>query len=97
MPRFIKDAGPCEVLFEAPLDLPKGTILVHTHPYSKGEQQNHCIPGRTLEYENKPGEKDRPTLDFFKLEKGIIIDADKIIQFTPEKSEKPIINDRCGY
>lgn len=94
---FITDAGPCAASFKAPANLPEGTILVHIHPYSKGNSQNHCIPGRTLEYDNVPGVEDRPTLDILGLDQGIILDADKVIQFTPNESEQPTLINRCGY
>ncbi|NBC26887.1 MAG: hypothetical protein GVY08_08495 [Bacteroidetes bacterium] len=94
---FISDAGPCAVSFKAPGNLPEGTILVHTHPYSKGESQNQCIPGQTLKYDNVPGVEDRPTLNTLGLDEGIILDSDKVIRFTSNASEQPTLINRCGY
>lgn len=72
-------------------------FFVHTHPYKKNQLQKFCIPGETLEYKNRPGVKDRPALEKMGIERGIIIDAVKIISFTPDESEEPILIDRCGY
>lgn len=94
---LIVESGPCRNRFKKPNNLPEGTIFVHTHPYSAGDEQNHCIPGKTLIYDNEVGVEDRPTLDSMGLDLGIILDADKIIMFTTDESEEPILIDRCGY
>lgn len=92
-----EETGPCRITFSPPADLPEGTIYVHTHPYKANEEQNHCIPGETLKYKNRPGVKDRPALERMGLDRGIILDADKIILYTPNESGQPTLIDRCGY
>ena len=86
----------CIANFGVPNNLPNDAILVHTHPFKKGDILQ-CTPGRSYEYDHQPGKEDRPTLDKVGLEQGIILDAEKIIMFTPDESETPTLIDRCGY
>jgi len=92
-----EETGPCRIRFSVPSDLPAGAIYVHTHPYKKDQLQNHCIPGKTLKYKNEVGVKDRKALESMGLDKGIILDAEKIISFTTNESEDPTLINRCGY
>jgi len=92
-----EETGPCRIRFSIPSDLPPGAIYVHTHPYKKNQLQNHCIPGKTLKYKNEVGVKDRKALETMGLDRGIILDADKIISYTPNTSENPTLINRCGY
>jgi len=92
-----EETGPCRIRFSIPSGLPAGAIYVHTHPYKKNQLQNHCIPGETLKYKNRPGVKDRPALERMGLDRGIILDADKIISYTPNESQQPTLINRCGY
>lgn len=94
---YIGEPGPCNVNFKKPENLPEGTILIHTQPYKSGDVQKECVPGETFEYNNDVGEKDRPTLDSLGLERGIILDAEQIISFTPNENEEPDREERCGY
>jgi hypothetical protein len=86
----------CVANFGIPTILPNDAILVHIHPFKKGDILQ-CPLGRGWVYKNKPGLKDRETLEEADLEQGIILDVGKIIFFTPNESETPILIDRCGY
>lgn len=79
------------------IDLPAGAIYVHTHPYSNGETQRYCDTPRPIEYNNEVGVKDRPVLEKMGVNRGIIIDANKIILYTPNESSEPTLIERCGY
>jgi len=91
------NSSPCKAVFKKPANLPDGAIMVHTHPYSNGELQNHCRPGETLEYDSGPGIEDGQALRDLGLENGIILDADKIILFNQDYSVPPTLINRCGY
>lgn len=94
---LITSEGPCHIQFTPPADLPEGAIYVHTHPYKNGEEQNHCTPGETLIYENVVGDSDPASLGSMGITRGLIIDADMILSYTPNPSQAPITHNRCGY
>ncbi|WP_022836230.1 hypothetical protein [Salisaeta longa] len=98
-PSQIIDTTPCKLEFTASSDLPRGTIYVHTHPYTNGEQQDYCETPIPVGYENEVGVDDRPALVQMNLNKGLIIDADKIILYTAEGNSTNgyATYNRCGY
>lgn len=98
-PSQITQQTSCKLRFQAPSDLPNGTIYAHTHPYTNGEQQDYCDTPIPVEYENEVGVKDRPALQQMNLEEGLILDADKIIFYKADGNDSDgyASYDRCGY
>lgn len=98
-PSNVTQQTPCKLRFQAPSDLPDGTIYVHTHPYTNGEQQNHCDTPIPVEYDNEVGVEDRPALQQMTLNEGLILDADKIIFYKADGNDPEgyATYDRCGY
>jgi hypothetical protein len=90
------EQGPCRVSVANIQDLPPGSIFVHTHPYTNGEVQQHCLDDFSPTYNNEVGAEDRQTLTALGLDSGIIIDADKII-FYDDNSSNDTSFIRCGY
>lgn len=96
-PSFIISQGPCKVEFNIPNNLSSSTIFVHTHPYKNGERQYKCEAGDSFVYRSFPVRKDdKETLDRLGLDKGMFIDAEKIV-FYDEKGKITKMIDRCGY
>jgi hypothetical protein len=64
-----------------PTNMPPGTIMVHTHPYSTNEPLSHC--GDPNPYRNQPSASDVDLVHANSMiPLGLIIDADGIIVFT---------------
>lgn len=79
---FAADA--CMVDFGIPPDsLPDTAILVHTHPWSQGQDQtiNPACSNEAAPYESLPGDGDVAALIGTGVDVGIILDKDGIILF----------------
>ena len=96
-PSQITQQTPCKLGFQAPSELPDGTIYIHTHPYEDGERQNACPT--SPKYDNEVGVEDRSALQQMNLEEGLIIDGDQTIFYEADGNDPDgyATYDRCGY
>ncbi|GAB5410762.1 MAG: hypothetical protein BalsKO_31270 [Balneolaceae bacterium] len=95
--QFIQEDGPCSIDFIIPNGIPSSVIFVHSHPYKNGEVQNACEAGNSFIYRTYPvKDKDKRTLDKLGVDKGVYIDAEKIIVYD-KKGRIIQTTNRCGY
>ncbi len=90
--------GPCHVqISDTPGSWPDGTIVVHTHPWARGEFLEACgDPGR---YQNVASNRDRTAVGFHLDDVngiGLILDADGFILFTPT-ADSEFHEGSCGF
>lgn len=105
----IENATACDfeidmgALDDADLDLPDGTIFIHSHPWSHGDDQEPACGtaphGGSRTYQSGPGDRDGDALDalqdFFGIEmEGVVLDGDGI-HFFDEDGETVDTADRC--
>jgi hypothetical protein len=95
----IHENGPCTVTInDQPGSWPEGTIMVHTHPWSRGQYQDVCEGGGGF-YQNVPSVADHGTLMYYLQDVnaiGLILDADGFILFTPS-GEGEFHETVCGF
>ncbi|HEU0055562.1 MAG TPA: hypothetical protein VFQ39_20380 [Longimicrobium sp.] len=101
---------PCQINVPASATVPAGAVaLVHTHPYSRGEQLTGCptqsIPGVGSFHVNYTGDSSIPDdSTMLRLREhvspamiGIMIDNDEIVAYNGSSAAEPTRRPRCGY
>jgi hypothetical protein len=91
------DATACVTNLGVPVNRPPGSILVHTHPWRNGENQEMCNDYEYAAiYENTIGEDDADALSSLGLEVGLILDGDGFIIYGPNGTQR-FVKGECGF